>query len=283
MKASIVILLTAALFCSQQNLSAYECMLPGELCFPSVTSENNASSTNENKMSVTVSIRPVNEEKWRIIHAQEIARQLFVLVEKSNLIVPGKSEAQLRDEVSKLAKEKFGVDQHWHKKIVRSGVNTTAIYPDDPPDRILQEDDILFIDFGIVVDGWESDYAKTYVLGNDPLKIKLKNDVEKAWYDTYAWYHRQTKVKSSDLFQFVSDRAKQNGWKFGGEIAGHIVGKYPHEQPLDPKSLELDVHPTNHNDMFLLDAQGNKRSWILEIHFVDKKNNIGAYMEQLIQ
>jgi hypothetical protein len=37
-------------------------------------------------------------------------------------------------------------------------------------------------------------------------------------------------------------KQKKYGWEFGGEIAGHIVGKYPHEQPEDPQSLELDVH-----------------------------------------
>ena len=69
---------------------------------------------------------------------------------------------------------------------------------------------------------------------------------------------------------------------FGGEIAGHIVGKYPHEQPADPKSLELDIHPDNHDDIFLRDADGNQRHWILELQFIDKDNEIGGYFEQLL-
>jgi hypothetical protein len=71
-------------------------------------------------------------------------------------------------------------------------------------------------------------------------------------------------------------------WEFGGAIAGHIVGKYPHEQPPDPKSLELDVHPENHNDMFLRDANGDQRHWILELQFVDPRDKIGGYFEQLL-
>jgi methionine aminopeptidase len=222
------------------------------------------------------------EAEVKILHAQKTAVQLFDLVEKNHLIVAGKSESQLRDEVTSLAKEKFGVEAHWHKKIVRSGINTMAIYPDDPADLIIQKDDILFIDFGIIVDGWESDVAKTYVLGNDPKKLKLKSDVEKAWNETQAWYKKQTTLKSSDLFRFVVDKAKQYGYTFPGIIAGHIVGKYPHEQPADPKSFDLDVHPTNHNNILLPDANGNKRHWILEMHFVDEKNRIGAYTEQLL-
>jgi hypothetical protein len=89
-------------------------------------------------------------------------------------------------------------------------------------------------------------------------------------------------LKASELFQYAVDKAKRFGWEFGGEIAGHIVGEYPHEQPLDPKSLELDVHPENNNDMFLPDASGNRRHWILELQFVDKANEIGGYFEQLL-
>lgn len=238
----------------------------------------------ENKISVSFELRAVNDEtaKLKLDHAQKIAGKLFEAVEKNNLIVAGKSEAQLNNEVVKMAQEKFGIDQHWHKKIVRSGANTMATYPDNPSDRIIEKDDILFLDFGIIVDGWESDYARTYVLGNDPRKIKLKNDVEKAWYETQQWIQKQTTLPASELFRFTREKAREYGWTSAGEIAGHIVGKFPHEQPLNPKSLELDVHPDNHDDIFLLDANGNKRHWILEIHFVDTENKIGGYFEQLL-
>jgi hypothetical protein len=218
----------------------------------------------------------------KLAYAQKIAGELFKAVEKNNLIVAGKSEEQLNMEITQLARDKFGIEKHWHKKIVRSGVNTLSIYGDNPPNQILQPDDILFIDFGIVADGWESDYARTYVLGNNARKIKLKNDVEKAWYEIQEWFHKQTSLKASELFQFTRGKAREYGWTSAGEIAGHIVGEFPHEQPVDPKSLELDVHPDNDHDIFLLDANGSKRHWILEIHFVDKENKIGGYFEQLL-
>ena len=46
--------------------------------------------------------------------------------------------------------------------------------------------------------------------------------------------------------------------------------------------MELDIHPENHNDMFILDTNGNKRHWILELLFIDKENQIGGYFEQLL-
>jgi len=135
--------------------------------------------------------------KTKLLNAQTIAIELFNTVEKNNLIVAGKSEAQLALEVSDLALKKFGIANHWHKKIVRAGVNTLATYSENPADKIIQEDDILFLDFGPIVEGYEADLGRTYVMGNNATKLKLKNDVEKAWYEIQSWFQMQTKLKAS--------------------------------------------------------------------------------------
>ncbi|HEU5164992.1 MAG TPA: M24 family metallopeptidase, partial [Chitinophagaceae bacterium] len=141
--------------------------------------------------------------KIKLLDAETTAIKLFEAVEKNNLIIPGKSEAQLASEVSDLALEKFGIRDHWHKKIVRTGVNTLATYSENPSNKIVGDDDILFIDFGPIVEGYEADLGRTYVIGNDPIKLKLKSDVEKAWYEIQAWYQMQTSLKASDMFQYV--------------------------------------------------------------------------------
>ena len=220
--------------------------------------------------------------KERLIHAQDVSIQLFKAIEEKKLITPGKTESQLNEEVCSLALKEFGIRQHWHKKIVRAGKSTLSIYHEDPPDRRIDEDDIVFIDLGPVVKGYEADIGRTYVVGNDPRKLKLKNDVEAAWYEIQAWYQDQKTLKASALFQYAVKKAKDYGWVFGGAIAGHIVGKYPHEQPLDPQSLELDIHPDNPNDIFLRDEDGNERHWILELQFIDIDNGIGGYFEQIL-
>jgi hypothetical protein len=89
-------------------------------------------------------------------------------------------------------------------------------------------------------------------------------------------------LKASALFQYAVGKAHEYGWEFGGAIAGHIIGKYPHEQPLDPLSLELDIHPDNPNDIFLLDEDGGVRHWILELQFIDREKEIGGYFEQML-
>ncbi len=218
----------------------------------------------------------------KMIFAEQKAKELFNIVEQRGLIISGKSEKQLCDEIVKIAREEFGVENHWGKKIVRTGINTLQPYVSDPQDLVIQEGDILFFDFHPVFEGWEADLGRTYVLGNDPLKQKIKKEVEAAWHEGNDWYFQQTKLTGAAFFNYATNLANRYGYEFGNAIAGHIIGKFPHEQPDDPKDLCLDVHPDNHKDILTPDKHGNKRHWILELHFVDRKNNIGAFFEQLL-
>jgi len=217
-----------------------------------------------------------------MMHAQNRAILLFDMIEKSGLIRPGKTERQLVAEIDELATVGFDISTHWHKKIVRAGKNTLATFSQDPPDQLIRDNDILFIDLGPIVDGYEADLGRTYVIGNDPMKVRIKQDVERAWYEIQAWVRTQRNLTGATLFHHAVAKAREYGWTFTGDIAGHIVGRYPHEQPLDPRSLELDIHPDNHQEIFVPDAQGEERNWILELQFIDVEKGIGAYFEQLI-
>jgi Xaa-Pro aminopeptidase len=80
-----------------------------------------------------------------------------------------------------LAAEMFGVSRHWHKRIVRSGQNTLQPYRVNPPNRLIEADDIVFCDFGPVFEEWEADLGRTFVLGHDPIKLRLSRDLPAVW------------------------------------------------------------------------------------------------------
>ena len=223
----------------------------------------------------------MDNTKTKLAEAEKIAEHLFREIESRKIIVAGKTEHEANEEVFKLAEELFGIQKYWHKRIVRAGANTLSPYDDNPPDLVIQDDDILFFDFGPIIEEWEADFGRTYVLGNDPYKIKLKDDIEKAWHEAKAWYHTQTKLTGAEYWDYLNKLAVQYGWEYGGQLGGHLIGHFPHER-LEPKNYGLYVHPENHNDMFLPDANGNKREWILEIHFVDRQKKIGGFFEQLL-
>ena len=223
----------------------------------------------------------MNEVKSKLIQAENIARQLFNVIEDRQLIKPGKSENDVNEEIFKLADELYGIKKYWHKRIVRSGVNTLSPYDDNPSNLIIQEDDILFLDFGPILEEWEADFGRTYVIGDDPYKHKLKNDIELAWHEAKDWFDEKEKLTGAEYWYYLVELAKKYGYTYGGQLAGHLIGHFPHER-LDPKDYGLYVHPENPNDMFLPDSKGNKREWILEIHFVDRERKIGGFFEQLL-
>ncbi len=213
--------------------------------------------------------------------AQERANELFRLVEARGLIRTGMTENKLNEEIYNLAETEFGVTKHWHKRIVRAGPNTLAPYDENPPDLAIAEDDIVFLDLGPVFEEWEADFGRTFVIGSDPVKQKLCDDIGKAFAEGKEYFKQHPDITAAELYRHAQSLAAKYGWEFGGAIAGHLVGQFPHERIPDDK-ITLYVHPQNPNRMRSLGVDGQPRHWILEIHFVDRAQKIGGFYEQLL-
>lgn len=217
-----------------------------------------------------------------LIEAEKKAQILFEQIEKRELVVEGKTELELNQEVYELAFELFGIRKFWHKRIVRSGKNTLLPYEENPPVLTLQGDDILFFDFGPVFDDWEADVGKTYVVGNNPKKLKMQKDVELAWLEGKAFFNaHKNELTSAEFYEYTKDLAKRYGWEYGNHHCGHLIGNFPHEKILGDEEINY-IHPNNKVKMSELDVQGNPRHWIYEIHFIDEELEIGGFFEQLL-
>lgn len=223
----------------------------------------------------------MNATLQSLIEAEAKALHLFNEIEEHGLIRPGITEKELNKDIYALAKNMYGISKYWHKRIVRAGKNTLQPYSQNPPDLTIAEDDILFLDFGPIFEAWEADFGRTYVLGNDPRKLKLKHDIEEAWQRARDWYFTHNSVTGAELYNHVASMANDYGWTFGANMAGHLIGKFPHEK-LNPGQKHNYIHPQNHQDMFAPDKSGQKREWILEIHFIDQEREIGGFFEQLL-
>jgi Xaa-Pro dipeptidase len=216
-----------------------------------------------------------------LYEAQTKAQALFEEIEARGLIRPGISERELNDDTYALAKEMYGITTYWHKRIVRAGRNTLLPYAENPPDLQIGADDILFLDLGPVFEQWEADFGRTFVLGSDPLKLKLRQDVGLAFAAGKRYFEENPDIISSELFSYVRSLATQSGWEFGGRIAGHLIGHFPHEKITNDK-VTLYVHPDSDLRMRSLGDNGQRRHWILEIHFVDREHEIGGFYEELL-
>jgi len=227
-------------------------------------------------MNKTQSDRAAN-----LLQAQQKANELFEAVETQGLIRANVLESRLNQEIYDLAKQMFGISTYWHKRIVRAGRNTLAPYDENPPDLTVGRDDIIFLDLGPVFEEWEADFGRTFVLGSDPAKLKLRDDIGKAFLQGKKYFHEHPDVTAVELYRHAQKLARDFGWEYGGPIAGHLIGQFPHERIAGDK-VTLYVHPDNPNRMRDLDTEGKERHWIFEIHFVERLLGIGGFYEELL-
>ncbi len=214
--------------------------------------------------------------------AEDKGFSLLAAVESRGLIRAGPTEEELSEEIHALAEEMFGLQRYWHKRVVRAGENTLQPFRETPPNRTIETDDILFVDLGPVFGDWEADVGRTYVIGHDARKHALKHDVEAAWAEGHAYFHRRRgALTGAELFAFTASVAQRMGWACGGPHCGHLIGAFPHLR-VQGTQVENYIHPDNHLAMRESDAEGRRRYWIYEIHFVDLERGIGAFTERWI-
>ena len=193
-----------------------------------------------------------------LLEAQSKAVSLFEEIGR-DLVRPGISGKALSKEIHELGQKRHGVRTNWHKQVVRSGPNTLCPYAENPPDRVIQHDDILFVDLGPVFEQWEADFGRTFVIGEDPVKEKLKDDLAPTWEKVKAQFKaKQGTMTGEELYGIACAEAKAAGWEFGGQHSGHLVGDFPHERIPNDK-ITLYITKGNNESMSKAGKDGNMR------------------------
>jgi Xaa-Pro dipeptidase len=213
--------------------------------------------------------------------AEAKAHALFEAAVERGLLVPGRGEREVSDAVRDLAGELFGIERYWHKRVVRAGVNTLEPYAANPPERVLGEDDIVFLDFGPLLEEWEADFGRTYVLGDDPVKHRLAGDLSEIWRAGKDHFDAHPEITGAELFAHVVGLIEAAGWEHGTRHTGHQVGEFPHDK-IERAALDAYIAPGSDLPMRRLDGQGRPCHWILEIHAVDRERGFGGFFEQLL-
>ncbi|MCA1218355.1 M24 family metallopeptidase [Streptomyces sp. 8L] len=221
------------------------------------------------------------ERARRLLDAQAKAEDLFAQVEKRGLLVPGETERAVSDRIRDLANELYGVSRFWHKRIVRSGPNTLHPYRENPPDRVIEEGDILFADFGPIFEEWEADFGRTFVLGDDPAKLRLRDALPEIFAAGRHAFEAAPGITGAQLYAEVVRLTEAAGWEFGGHHSGHLVGEFPHEK-INGDEISSYITPGSDRPMRRQDSQGRDCHWILEIHLVDRERGFGGFHEELL-
>lgn len=217
----------------------------------------------------------------RLLDAESKAGRLFDEIERRALIRPGVGERQVSEEIARLAADMFGVTRHWHRRIVRAGENTLQPFHERPPERVIADDDIVFLDLGPIFEEWEADFGRTYVLGDDPHKAAVRDALPRVWEAGRDFFFGNQSVTGAELFDFVVETARAAGFGWASRIAGHLVGEFPHNKIAGP-GIEWYIMPGSTKPMRRTDPTGRQCHWILEIHLVDRERGFGGFYEQLL-
>ena len=117
---------------------------------------------------------------------------------------------------------------------VCTSVNEEVVHGIPSFRRILAEGDILSIDVGVRLDGWCSDSAWTFTVGEvDPEVRKLLRVTEEA---LYAALEAAVVGKHvGDIGAAVMRRVADTGYGIIRDLVGHGLGREVHEEPQVPK------------------------------------------------
>jgi Xaa-Pro aminopeptidase len=228
--------------------------------------------------------KPIADENVRaerLLDAQDKAAQLFDEIERRAMIRPGVGEQQLSDEIRDLAAELLGVTGHWHRRIVRAGENTLQPFRERPPDRVIADGDIVFLDLGPIFEEWEADFGRTFVLGDDPDKLAVRDALPRVWQAGRDYFDSHPQVTGAELYEHVVELARAEGFEFGSHIAGHLLGEFPHKKIVGT-GVEWYITPGSNKPMRRKDANGRVCHWILEIHLTHPARRVGGFYEQLL-
>lgn len=116
-------------------------------------------------------------------------------------------------------------------------VNDEVVHGIPSKKRILQEGDIVSLDAGLIYEGYHSDAARTYGVGEISEEAKKLIQVTKE-----SFFKGICLAKSGnhlfDISEAIQEHVERNGFSIVRDLVGHGIGTHLHEDPQIPNFKE---------------------------------------------
>lgn len=163
-----------------------------------------------------------------------LARTMRIVSES---IVPGKTTPLELDALAeRIITEGGGIPSF---KGYRGFPNSACISVNDtvvhgiPDGVVLQEGDIVSLDFGVILEGWHSDSAWTFPVGEITPNAQRLLSITKECLNQ-GILKAKVGGKVGDISNAVQKYAENNGYGIVKDLVGHGIGKSLHEPPNVP-------------------------------------------------
>lgn len=209
-------------------------------------------------------------EHFKIEDFLNVRKKTIVLVEE---IVSKLDVGMGETEIVELVETKFranGIEKKWHPVKFRIGQDTLRSFSEKSVhNQKLETGEIFFIDIGPVWDGYEGDFGKTFVFGEDLNGYQKLADTAEDVFRKTADHWRNESVGGVKLYEFASEYAKKLGLELNTAMDGHRLGDFPHHLFYRGGLAETEEIPVDN-------------LWVLEILIKDPKLERGAFFEDIL-
>ncbi|MBN2238548.1 MAG: type I methionyl aminopeptidase [Dehalococcoidales bacterium] len=159
-----------------------------------------------------------------------------VLQELKSRVEPGMKTREL-DEIASKEAERLGAvpsfkGYHGYPASVCVSINDEIVHG-IPGERVIQDGDIVSIDFGVIYDEFQGDAALTTGAGNITLEAKKLLEVTEGSLMAGIQAARAG-ARLGDISAAVQDFAESKGYGVVREYTGHGIGRNMHEDPQIP-------------------------------------------------
>ena len=169
---------------------------------------------------------------------RESCRRLAIVHDEiRKMIVPGISTWELDKKAYDLILELGGKPNFLHlygyPATICASINDVVVHGIPSKKTILKEGDIIGIDMGLIYEGYHSDAARTYGVGQISREDQLLIDVTKQSFFEGMKYARAG-CHLYDISEAVQNYAESYGFGVVRDMVGHFIGTKLHEDPEVP-------------------------------------------------
>jgi methionyl aminopeptidase len=181
---------------------------------------------------------------WKIKTESEIEKMResnrllgMMLDELAAKIQPGMSARDLDDHAGRIL-ESFGVKSNFKgyegfPANICVSVNDRVVHGIPTKDMIFSDGDIVSVDAGLIYEGYHSDAARTFPVGEiSPEVRRLIEVTERAFFEGIAKAVAGNRIR--DISEAIGACADRNGIGIVRELTGHGIGTALHEKPFVP-------------------------------------------------
>ncbi len=165
----------------------------------------------------------------------KLTKELFEILEEK--AKPGVSTLEL-DSIAYNFYKKHGATPNFlnydgYPATICASVNDEVVHGIPSAHKILKDGDIVSIDMGCILDGWHSDAARTFAVGNISEEAQRLIEVTK---QSFFEGIKKIKhgVKLGDVSAAIQEYVESNGFGVVRDLVGHGIGRSMHEDPSVP-------------------------------------------------